>query len=209
MENSTRREQLRAEAERFGVDSAAVEFAVEVIAAVQHHDRDDYRVSFGGDLTLDEWLAGYGPDGFQKLLAFASRKAELGERGPALLQHLIGSAAIRDATGQQEPDAQEAEDGLGLAESSAEREDLSGEAPIVFGEHPELGWIADGPCGGAVATALEHAGFVYDEGSPSAASRQRRTLGPSYTRRCPCSRRSRRASSSSALKTRHRLLACR
>ncbi|WP_406186134.1 hypothetical protein [Streptomyces sp. NBC_01006] len=96
MDQSAREEQLRAEAEQHGVSPAAIQHAVEVIAAVQQRDRDDYRANFGGELTLDQWFEGYGTHGFNQLLTYAAHKSGLGSEGPDMLRRVLTAAALAE-----------------------------------------------------------------------------------------------------------------
>ncbi|MCX4776742.1 hypothetical protein [Streptomyces sp. NBC_01264] len=96
MDQSAREEQLRAEAEQHGVSPAAIQDAVEVIAAVQQRDRDDYRANFGGELTLDQWFEGYGTHGFNQLLTYAANKSGLGDDGPDVLRRVLTAAALAE-----------------------------------------------------------------------------------------------------------------
>lgn len=143
MDDTTRQERLRAEAQRHGASPAAIERAVEIIAAVQERDRADYRANFGGELTLDQWLDEYGTDGFDQLLAFAAEKAGLDHRDSDALRHVVTAAALGE---QRDAAAEEAADQDGF----------------IIGEHPEHGWIVDGPYDSNIAAVLELAGFAYD-----------------------------------------------
>ncbi|MFD3756761.1 hypothetical protein [Streptomyces sp. NPDC058622] len=184
VDQSAREEQLRAEAERNGVSPAAIQHAVEVIAAVQRRDRDDYRANFGGELTLDQWFEGYGTEGFNQLLTYAAGKAGLGDGGPGVLRRVLTAAALAE----QDPTAESPAHRLGFAarpvgpdgfvgytdvgvsraaepdpagQKSEEDADDSGPM-ILFGEHPEHGWIADGLYDDSIVAILEQAGFCYD-----------------------------------------------
>lgn len=184
MDQSAREEQLRAEAERHGAPPAAVQYAVEVIAAVQRRDRDDYRHNFGGELTLDQWFEGYGTEGFNQLLTYAAGKAGLGDGGPGVLRRVLTAAALAEQDSTVESPAHR----LGFAVRPAGRdgsvghtdvgvsraaepdpagqkseEDADDSGPVIlFGEHPEHGWIADGLYDDSIVAILEQAGFCYD-----------------------------------------------
>ncbi|KNB53521.1 hypothetical protein [Streptomyces caatingaensis] len=182
MDQNARQELVRAEAERHGVSPSAVEYAVDVIAAVQRRDRADYRANFGGELTLDEWFDGYGPSGFDELLVYAARKADLGDRGPDALRRVLTAAALAEQSTAgsgsrrlarlldqpKEADAGVAQDAPAdgtpktEAQGPAAEECVNASGPLLFGEHPEHGWIVDGPYDSAVASVLEQAGFCYD-----------------------------------------------
>ncbi|MDI3390676.1 hypothetical protein QIS99_31445 [Streptomyces sp. B-S-A8] len=143
MDDATRRKRLRAEAERYGASPVGIERAVELIAAVQERDRADYRANFGGELTLDQWLDGYGTDGLDQLLAYAAEKAGLDQHDSDAMRRIVTSAAL----GEQRDTAAEEDD------------DQEG---FIIGDHPEHGWIVDGPYDNSVAAVLDLFGFVYD-----------------------------------------------
>ncbi|WP_406354313.1 hypothetical protein [Streptomyces sp. NBC_00658] len=92
MDQSTREELLYAEAAKHGVSPAQIHRAVDIIAAVQRRDRQDFRTNFGEELTSDRWLAGYGVAGFEDLCAKAAQEAGLGDNG-GLVMRIVSAIA--------------------------------------------------------------------------------------------------------------------
>ena len=92
MDQSTREQLLYAEAAKHGVSLARIHRAVDIIAAVQRRDREDFRTNFGGELTPDRWLAGYGVAGFEDLCAKAAEQAGLGDNG-GLIMRIVSAIA--------------------------------------------------------------------------------------------------------------------
>ncbi|MFE0642786.1 MULTISPECIES: hypothetical protein [unclassified Streptomyces] len=78
MDQHTRERLLHDEAAKHGIAPDVIDRVVGVIAAVQRRDRDDFRASFGRELTPDRWLAAYGVSGFKELCGRAARQAGLG-----------------------------------------------------------------------------------------------------------------------------------
>ncbi|MEU3046246.1 hypothetical protein ABZ705_06865 [Streptomyces sp. NPDC006984] len=77
MDQPTREQLLYAEAAKHGVSLDQIHRAVDIIAAVQRRDREDFRTKFGGELTPDRWLAAYGVSGFRELCTRAAHRAGL------------------------------------------------------------------------------------------------------------------------------------
>ncbi|WOX11481.1 hypothetical protein [Streptomyces sp. N50] len=95
MDQSTREQLLYAEAAKHGVSRDQIHRAVSIIAAVQRRDRQDYRTNFGGELTPDRWLAGYGVAGFEDLCAKAAQEAGLGDDNSVLIMRIVSAIAPR------------------------------------------------------------------------------------------------------------------
>ncbi|MGI5401968.1 hypothetical protein ACQEVG_21490 [Streptomyces sp. CA-135486] len=92
MDQPTREQLLYAEAATHGVRPDQIHRAVDLIAAVQRRDREDFRTTFGGELTPDRWLAGYGVEGFKQLCAKAAQQAGLGDSGD-LIMRIVSAVA--------------------------------------------------------------------------------------------------------------------
>ncbi|MFE7565391.1 hypothetical protein ACFU76_00260 [Streptomyces sp. NPDC057539] len=92
MDEPTREQLLYAEAAKHGVSPAQIHRAVDIIAAVQRRDREDYRTSFDAELTPDRWLAGYGVAGFEDLCANAAQQAGIGDNG-GLIMRIVSAIA--------------------------------------------------------------------------------------------------------------------
>ncbi|WP_405999383.1 hypothetical protein [Streptomyces sp. NBC_00829] len=93
MDQSTREQLLYAEAAKHGVSPAQIHRAVDIVAAVQRRDREDFRTNFGGELTPDRWLAGYGVAGFEELCAKAAQQSGLGDDGDLITRIVSAIAA--------------------------------------------------------------------------------------------------------------------
>ena len=91
MDQLAREQLLHAEAAKYGIAPDVIDRAVGIIAAVQRRDREDFRRNFGGELTPDRWLAAYGVSGFEKLCAYAARKAGLDDG--ALIMQIVSAVA--------------------------------------------------------------------------------------------------------------------
>lgn len=92
MDQPTREQLLYAEAAKHGVSPEQIHRAVDLIAAVQRRDREDFRTNFGGELTPDRWLAYYGVAGFKDLCAKAAQEAGLGDNGD-LIMRIVSAVA--------------------------------------------------------------------------------------------------------------------
>lgn len=103
MDESTREQLLYAEAAKHGVSPAQIHRAVSIIAAVQRRDREDYRTSFGAELTPDRWLAGYGVAGFEDLCAKAAQQAGLGDNGGLVMRIVSAIAPAPDLRDDDRP----------------------------------------------------------------------------------------------------------